>query len=511
MQPRRIVNLLIKFGLLPVTIGISLISCLPSKQESHFLGQGIMAGEVTNSSAILQSRLTSSDTLVNGDVLGISGFGKFEIDTNPDFSNAAFSPLLSAKDENDFILKWIADDLKPAQEYHYRLHFGPSENQLQVSSLGTFTSLAGSNDQAETSLAIVTGMNYYHFHFGKYEKQAAYTRKDKRLGYPALEVIKNLQPDYFIGTGDNVYFDHPNEPNFLKAKEAGKEPHPGRFDGKEVIDESGMRKKYHEQFNQPRFRQLFQQLGTYWMKDDHDYRFNDADPFQKHPISHQLGIKNFKEQLPVTDPSKPDAITYRTHRMSKDLQLWLVEGRDNRSANNKEDGVNKTLWGTEQLEWLKSTLLSSDATFKILVSPTPMVGPDDRYKSDNHTNQKGFKYEGDRFFEWLSENKSAIGNFYIICGDRHWQYHAVHSSGFEEFSTGALVDANSRAGRMSGDPDSTDPDGTIKQLYIQGTKEQASGGFLLLNVIPTSNGAEAKFSFYNELGSLLYQVIRYPG
>ncbi|MGI9543181.1 MAG: alkaline phosphatase D family protein [Cyclobacteriaceae bacterium] len=494
--------------ILSYLVALFVLSCNTQQKSQYYLGQGIMVGEVTSSSAILQSRLTSSDTLVNGDIPGIPGIGKFEVAIDPNFGDPIFSPIQLAKAENDFILKWSVSNLDPAQKYHYRLHFGPTENDLQVGTAGTFKTLAGPNDEAATSLAIVTGMNYYHFHFGKYEKSAAYPGEDKHLGYPALEAIKKLRPDYFIGTGDNVYFDHPNEPNFRRAKEADKAPHHGRYNGKEVIDESGMRKKYHEQFSQHRFRQLFREVGTYWLKDDHDYRFNDADPFRDHSISHQLGIKNFKEQLPVASDLNTE--TYRTHRMSQDLQLWFVEGRDDRSANNKKDGPGKTLWGAEQLEWLKSTLLSSDATFKILVSPTPLVGPDDRYKSDNHTNPNGFKYEGDRFFEWLSDNKSAIGSFHIICGDRHWQYHAIHPSGFEEFSTGALIDNNSRAGRLSGDPDSTDPDGTIEQLYVQGTKEEASGGFLLLNITPNHERAEAKFSFYDEHGNLLYEALRYP-
>ncbi len=36
--------------------------------------------------------------------------------------------------------------------------------------------------------------------------------------------------------------------------------------------------KHHEQYSQPRFIDLFKQVATYWMKDDHDHRFNDSDP-----------------------------------------------------------------------------------------------------------------------------------------------------------------------------------------------------------------------------------------
>jgi len=54
------------------------------------------------------------------------------------------------------------------------------------------------------------------------------------------------------------------------------------------------------------------------------------------------------------------------------LQIWLVEGRDFRSPNTITDCPDKSIWGKEQKEWLKKTLLESDAIFKLLISPTPI-------------------------------------------------------------------------------------------------------------------------------------------
>ena len=92
--------------------------------------------------------------------------------------------------------------------------------------------------------------------------------EDKLLGYPALVSILKLKPDYFVGTGDNVYYDGP----FV-----------GRAETQQQI-----RRKYQEQFSQPRFFDLFQQVATYWMKDDHDFRFNDSDPNKPLPCGAQL-------------------------------------------------------------------------------------------------------------------------------------------------------------------------------------------------------------------------------
>jgi alkaline phosphatase/alkaline phosphatase D len=179
-----------------------------------------------------------------------------------------------------------------------------------------------------------------------------------------------------------------------------------------------------------------------------------------------------------------------------------------------ESGPEKSLWGVEQREWLKRTLLESDAAFKILVSAGPIVGPDDakqagkvygdhdELKRDNHSDPHGFQYERDEFFSWLLENDFLDKHFYMVCGDRHWQYHSIHPTGFEEFSSGALVDANSRLGRNPGDPDSTDPEALIKQPF---TSQEPSGGFLRITVTP---GPEPKlvFGFHDEKGELLYQV-----
>lgn len=484
-------------------IFIFFLSC--TEQPKIYLAQGMMAGEVTESSVILQSRLTATDTLLNGDIPGIDGMARFAISEKSSLKQALFSDWIVADSVNDFIVKCKFSNLNPTTTYYYRLEYGINKNNLFKSEINSFKTNAGTL-QTENSLVVVTGMNYYHHHYGKYDSLTAYVGVDKGLGYPALVAISQLDPDYFIGTGDNVYFDHPSKRDFNNAIKRGKAPHPGTYEGKEMVDEAGMRKKYHEQFYQQRFKDLFAKTATYWEKDDHDYRMNDADPFTDFPISHELGITNFKEQLPVVDPEK-GGVTCRTRRINKDLQLWFVEGRDYRDANDMEPGPGKTIWGKEQLLWLKTTLEESDATFKLLISPTPMVGPDDASKRDNHVNPDGFREEGEAFFDWLVDNNFLAKHFYIVCGDRHWQYHAQHPKGIEEFSCGALVDNNSRAGRLAGDPESTDPDALIKQYYVQGTSAEATGGFLLIkNTI--GEHPQLHFEFYNDDGLLLYKNIK---
>ncbi len=458
------------------------------------LGQGQMAGRVTENSVILQSRLTKGNKLIKGDLPGAAGVAYFQISTKKDFSNSFRTEWTNACPDNDYIIKRKVAGLTPKTRYYYRLVYGPEQENTRTAKTCTFKTLGGAE---KVSLAIVTGMNYFFFQEGKYRKGGGYKGSDKHLGYPALASILKLKPDFFIGTGDTVYFDHP---------EKKYDRYTGLAWSDRAKTETEMRRKYHEQFIQPRFSDLFAKVPTYWEVDDHEYRYNDCDNTSDKEPSFQLGKKNYREQLPVVDPANPDALTYGTFRINRLLQIWIIEGRQYRSPNKMKDGPGKSIWGKEQKAWLKKTLLASDATVKILVLPTPLVGPDGKVKKDNHTNIGGFRHEANEFFQWLKDNSFDKKNFYICCGDRHWQYHAVHPSGFEEFSCGSIVEENSRLGVKAGDPESTDPEGKIKQPYCVLEPIKPYPGFLIVSVIPddSKRSVIAEFSFYDENGNLRY-------
>ncbi|MFT7679158.1 MAG: alkaline phosphatase D, partial [Planctomycetota bacterium] len=418
--------------------------------------QGEMAGEVTARSVILQSRLTGTALDSLGDVPGRAGQACFEYADNERLEGALRTRWMSAEAATDFIVKVKVGGLHPATQYFYRLIYGPDEEDVRRGPVRAFRTLGGAERSIDSSFVVVSGMNYAFFQAGpKGDGKRQYEGADKHLGFPGAAAILDLDPDFFVGTGDNVYYDHPWE---------------GR-----ATDAPAMRKKWHEQFVQPRFVELFGQVASYWEKDDHDHRYNDNDNTGERAPSSELGIAIFREQLPVVDPADLAALTYRTHRVSRDLQIWLLEGRDYRSPNGAPDGPDKTIWGSNQRAWLQRTLLESDASFKIIITPTPMVGPDGKGKRDNHTNVNGFQHEGASFFAWAKEQGLQERGLYLVCGDRHWQYHSIHPSGFEEFSCGALVDANSRMGVKPGTKNSTDPGGLVQQPY---TSLRPSGGFL---------------------------------
>lgn len=465
----------------PILLSVLLTLSNTFAADIH-LAQGLLAGEPAESSIILQTRLTSSPDPVEGDVPGMAGAGRFEISTTPDFKSSIFSAWLTATAENDFILKTKIDSLQPNTAYHYRVVYGSDQATAKPSTTATFKTLPTADQSAPIQFVLTSCLNYAFFQRGANNSPPA-KPEDRALGYPALEPIAKLKPDFVILNGDCVYYDHPFQ---TRAK-----------------TQTELRKKWHEQYVMPRFVKLFSQTPTYWLKDDHDHRYNDSDLTGDNEPSNQLGIDTFREQVPIVEPNS-NSPTYRTHRMGKDLQLWFVEGRDYRSPNNMPDGPDKTLWGKEQREWLQRTLKESDATYKILISPTPMIGPDDGYKSDNHANLKGFNHEAQSFFEWLKTGSIDPEKFFILCGDRHWKYQSVHPYGFSEFSCGALNKENARLGRAPGDPKSNDPEAKIRQPY---TDSPASGGFLKVDLTPSTpqTPATLSISLLDDTGKSLHQ------
>ena len=117
----------------------------------------------------------------------------------------------------------------------------------------------------------------------------------------------------------------------------------------------------------------------------------------------------FREQVPIGDAF------HRTVRWGSGLQIWFTEGRDFRSPNTQGDGPDKSLWGREQREWLQRTILESDATFKILASPTAIVGPDNANQADGHANA-AFAHEGGEFRQPLRLPRRTIAEWLLRNG-----------------------------------------------------------------------------------------------
>jgi len=373
-------------------------------QPSFALGfaNGVKIGEVDSTSAIVWSRLTENlqqepfEKEQGGAVPGMAGEVSIRYWKKGNANNPQTKPWMRVFAQHDFTHPFQLNHLRPNTDYEFELLGREKKKGAQVSLRGRFHTAPAKLTAQNIKFLISTGQRFQE-------------RDDDKNGHIIYRSMANEHADFFVQTGDAVYYD--KEPLATNIDQA-------RF-------------KWNRIYALRNFRDFHSGIASYWIKDDHDLLKNDCWPGQTYgDITWDQGIQIWREQVPVS--AKP----YRTFRWGKHVQVWFPEGREFRSPNTIPDGADKTILGKEQWKWLKETMTESDATFRIFVSATPVVGPDRIKKSDNHANQ-GFQHEGDKLRSFLASQPGC----FVICGDRHWQYASSDpKTGLKEFCSGPASD-----------------------------------------------------------------------
>lgn len=297
--------------------------------------------------------------------------------------------------EHDFAVQWKLEDLNPDTEYAAVIEARGTDGAATTAVVrGAFRTAPAPNKKKEVTFCFTTCHDFI--------------RTDDGLnGHKIYPAMTKINPDFIVHAGDIEYYDKPRP--WAMTKEL-------------------MRFKWGRIFAMPNNRQFYNTTSSYFLKDDHDTLKNDCWAGQRYgTVSFEEGVQLFnEEQFPSHAPR------YKTVRWGSELQVWFLEGRDYRSPNNMPDGPEKTILGAVQKAWLLNTLDESEATFKIICSPTPIVGPDRGNKNDNHAND-GFVHEGDE----IRDHLSSVENVIVLCGDRHWQYASVdEKTNLWEFGSG---------------------------------------------------------------------------
>jgi len=473
-----VTRLFIPVFVLAVAVAVARLPSAEPPAESR-QATGVKVGEVTDTSAIVWMRLTAKATRNNDGVVrrgkvvdkpvkdnevdglegacpGAAGEMRVRYGEKQDLSDAKATDWAVATAQRDFSHQFPLKDLKPGTVYHYATETaGPGRKEIHAPLRGQFQTAPPARDHADVTFTVLTGQ--------------AYKDIDHKDGFHIYDAMGRLQPRFLVPTGDTVYYD--NEDPIARTVPLA---------------------RYHwdRMYSYPRHINFHLRFPGYWEKDDHDTLSNDCWPSLKPkfmlPMTFEDGLRIFREQVPMGEK------TWRTARWGEDLQVWMTEGRDYRSPNTMADGPKKTIWGEEQKKWFKESVLASDATWKVLVNPTPIVGPDRGKKADSHAND-AFKHEGDELRQWMQKN--APDNLFIACGDRHWQYHSVHpETGVQEFSCGPASDEHA-----SGSP-GEDP------RYHKFHREK--GGFLSVTVKKQGDKSQLTFRLHDVHGKVVHEYSR---
>lgn len=354
----------------------------------------------------------------------------------------------------DHTLQWKLGELQAGTRYQLRLQARSRPDMTPSDTLlaSFITPPAPEVDQEDIRFCVVTCHDFIR-------------RDDPENGHQIYPAMAALQPDFYVHAGDIEYYDKPL-------------PY--------AMTEEMMHFKWNRLFALPFQRDFFNRHTTYFMKDDHDVLSDDAYPGMTYgTVDYQRGLEIFdQEQFPSHDKG------YKTIQWGKDLQIWIVEGRNYRSKNTDPDGPGKTIWGAAQKQWFFETVQASDATFKVLFTSTPILGPDRKRKRDNYSNSN-FQHEGQEIRDFINQQS----NFFISNGDRHWQY-VTHFEGTNlwEFSAGSGADAHAGGWKQE--------DVRPEHRFLR-----VKGGFLSGTVIRKEGEARLVFQHHDVAGSVVHEEV----
>ena len=449
-------------------------SALQTSVHAAALGNGIKVGEVTATSAIVWTRVTeTADYNLTGvpfqdddeavptgltlpemrhSLTGTAGDVRVVYWPRGQIGDKVWMPWTPADPNRDYTARVQLHGLAPGTQYTVEVQLrAPDLPGTVVGYQGHFHSAPSEVDSADVNFTVVTCHDFIR-------------RDDMENGHRIYPAMAKLKPQFMVHAGDVEYYDKPQP--WAKSQELA-------------------RYKWNRIFGLPFQKDFYGSTGVYFQKDDHDILRNDSGPGDTYgDLTWEEGLGIFAEQTP-TGP-RP----YRTVRWGKHLQVWLMEGREYRSPNAMPDGPDKTIWGAEQKAWFFKTFAESDATFRILMSPNPVLGPDRQNKNDNHANA-GFQHESQEIRDFLAGQEDV----FVICGDRHWQYETVDPvHGLREFGSGAGSDSHAGGWKESLR--------TPEQKFLR-----IKGGFLHVVVEANDGAPQARVQHRSVDGELVHEEV----
>ncbi|MCC6845935.1 MAG: alkaline phosphatase family protein [Bacteroidetes bacterium] len=250
--------------------------------------------------------------------------------------------------ENGFTAKLTAEPLEPGRHYEYKIVLNGKEQKFDYpTEFQTPKLWQWREDPPEFKVAAGSCL---------YVNETQYDRPGKSYGggYEILTAIAAKKPDIMLWLGDNAYL-------------------------REVdwYSRSGILHRYSHTRALPELQPLLASTQNYAIWDDHDFGPNDADRGFR---AKDLTLEAFR--LFWGNPSygingKPGITT--TFEWG-DVQFFLLDNRYYRTPNNRKTGERR-MFGKEQIEWLTDNLVSSKATFKIIVTGGQILNTATKYET----------------------------------------------------------------------------------------------------------------------------------
>jgi alkaline phosphatase D len=423
-------------SLLPTLV----ISVLAQEEynKSFEITHGVASGEITNDSAVIWSRSNREAQM------------QVEYDISSDFLQPkSLNSTSLANQMTDYTARAMLEGLKPDTAYYYRVWFSRSNlyqdnsnsTLLSDSLSGTFRTAPAPDHSSPTTKPI-------SFIFAADLGGQRHCRQSDAGGYSIFKSMKELSPDFFIANGDMIYaadkcpVEGPSD-NWKNI--------PGNFSGIADPDVNWtnieqVRDTYlkHWQYNRadPYLQSFLQNVSMYSQWDDHEV-INDFGALWQYWNSFNKDRKDYANLVnegrdaffnysPMYRNLDEKDRIYRSFNWGPNLDVFILDARSYRSPNNLADipNNNKTMLGSEQLHWLKQSLMDSSAIWKVISSDVPISVPTganasilgrDGWANGNDTNyssKTGFENELQQLLAFLDEIN--IKNIVFVTTDVHF-------------------------------------------------------------------------------------------
>ncbi len=204
-------------------------------------------------------------------------------------------------------------------------------------------------------------------------------------GMKIYETMRQLQPDFFIHSGDTIYADGPIQ--------AEKEMPNGEIWKNVTIEEKAknaetlaeFRGNYKYNLMDANVRAFNAEVPMCCQWDDHETVNNwypqeilDRDDYTVKSVALLSARANqaFREFMPITQHPVEAGRIYRKISYGPSLDVFFIDLRSYRGPNTANDqaepGIDTPFLGRDQMRWLKQELLASNATWKVIASDMPI-------------------------------------------------------------------------------------------------------------------------------------------
>ena len=267
----------------------------------------------------------------------------------------------------DYTVRFELSRLAAGTRYGYSMRFVPAGAAARYVAEGAFTTAPPANTKTPVRLAWgadLAGQNVC---------------RDADRGFPIFGPLLDRQPDLFVALGDMVYADS-------RCRTVG------RLGNAQIATPTGpardvdaFRRHWHYARDDALHRRFLAGVPYYATWDDHEVlnNFGPAeDEVQVTPESPPIrlmpmGRDVFLEQNPIRLNAEEPGRIYRSVRWGRHLHLFILDTRQYREPSTVKDDAErpKSMLGQAQRQWLIDAAGSSDATWQVIVSSTPMAIP----------------------------------------------------------------------------------------------------------------------------------------